>query len=394
MYKSTMIKTAVLSCALLLMGGCSSTQVDPSDYPDRLSQRVMIPEICKPVYDAARPTVAVVDFVNNTTFTEADLASSDVRKDSAAVVGIGVGPTGAVAGGAATSHERSHAEQRSVDARLGESITPLIESLVINSGGAELFARGEALDKINEELKFQDSGLVDPDSVVGFGELSGAEFILTGSIDNASIRARDYSGAAEAAERFTSQSDNQFVQLAGVFGRGAAAMTDGTLVETTYTVSLVDVATGRIMHNRQYTKEVNIGQVENPTFDHYVGAINRGISESLPELQKDLNVYFGLKAYITQMRTDGKDAIAQINAGTNYNLREGDTFKVIVFEEIVDPFSDELTCDMITDRVKLTVSNQITQTHAWTIVDGDPSRLSIGQMVQKSAEEKGGLFGF
>ncbi|MGM0622923.1 MAG: CsgG/HfaB family protein [Campylobacterota bacterium] len=389
MNKSMMFKGIALSTAIMFMGGCTGVKVNVAEFPQRMEQKAMVPDICKPIYDAPQPTIAVLDFKNNTTYTDADVVASSGQRDSAAVVGVGVAPTGVVAGGASSTKTKSRTEARTIEGKLGEAITPIIEDAVIKTGGAKLFTRGDNMDKINAELQFQDSGLVDTKTAVEFGKLSGVEYIITGTIDQAAVTRRDNSGAAEGVGKLGDATDNDTVKAIGAIFQIAAAVTDGTIVETKYTVQMLEVETGQLKYNGQFTEKVNIGKVEDPTFDHIIGAIQKGIGQGIPDLQEELNKRFGLKAYITQIRTDveGKEAIAQINAGMNNNLKEGDVFKVIAFEEIMDPLSNEISCDMITDMVELKISNQISPTHSWAVVDGEYNTLSLGQMVQKTVSK-------
>lgn len=385
-----LVVKSVSAAAIIIFGGCAGNQINPAEYQTSLKEQVQIPEICKPVYESAMPTVAVVDFVNNSTYGEASISSLSAQRNSSGVVGVGVGANGLVAAGASQSNLQANSESRNVDAKLGQSIVPMLENLVAKSGGAKLFARGDALDKINTELKFQDSGLVDPDSIVKFGKLSGVKFILTGTIDNVEQRYRDNSGAANAVQKQTAQSDNNLVKIIGLIGSVAASVTDGMLIKSKVTVKLVDVETGKILFSEPIEKEIDIGKIKNPTYDQVVGGIKKSIGEALPDLEAKLSDYFAVKGYITQIKSNGKDQIAQVSIGRNYKMEENTELKILSFDEIEDPMNGNKSCDVIILPTKLRASNQITETHTWTTFDGKADGIKVKQLVQKM-HTKGGM---
>lgn len=380
---------SLVAAGIVIFGGCAGNQINPLDYQSEIKEKVQIPEICMPMYKSAMPTVAVLDFTNNSTYGKAELSKSNSQTNSAAVVGVGVGAGGFVAAGASETKHKSNSEQRSVDAKLGESITPMIESLVFNSGGAKLMTRTD-LDKVNAELKLQDSGLLDPASVVAFGKTSGVKFIVTGSIDNVEQTYRDNSGAADAVQRQTSQSDNNLVKIIGLIGKVAASVTDGMLIKSKVTVKIIDVETGKIMMSKPLEKEVNIGKIPEPTYDQVVGGIKKAVSESMPDLEAEFAQYFAVKGYISKLKTNGKDVIAQVSIGRNYKVEENTELMLYAFDENIDPMNGAKSCDAIVLPTKLRATNQLTDTTAWATVDGDAKSLKLNQLVQKS-HTKGGL---
>jgi len=384
------VKNSLLSVvAITLITGCGKNEIDIATYPTKINNKVEIPEICMPQYKSALPTVAVIDFTNNSTFGKADISNSNSQRDSAAIVGVGVGPTGFVAGGASQTKTNSNSENRSVDAKLAESLTGPVETLVVNSGGAKLLSRSD-MSKINAELKFQDSGLVDPDSVVKFGKLSGARYIVTGSIDNVEQKYRDNSGAANAIGKSTAQSDNNAVKLIGFLLQAGASVTDGMVITSKMTVKILDVETGQVVVTKALEKSANIGKIRNPNYDQVVGAIKTAMIESLPELEADFADYFSVKGYITQIKAKDKEVIAQVNIGRDLKVVENQIFKALNFDTLTDPMSGKESCDVSMSAVKLRATQQITPTTTWvTIEDGDGTSLKVGQLVQKTHEKAG-----
>lgn len=384
--------------AITLLAGCSGNKVDVLAFPTKIKSKVVIPEVCMPQYKSAMPTVAVVDFTNNSTFGKAQMndtsSKSEVNRKAAAAVGVVASPAGVGIGGVSASNVKRNSKtssvQRSVDAKISESITGPLETIVVNSGGAKLFTRSD-MDKIDAELKFQDSGLIDPNSAVKFGKVSGVRYIITGSIDNVEQNYRDNSAAASGVNRMTSQSDNNATKLVGALLSIGASVTDGMLISTKLTVKVLDVETGKIVFTKQLEEETNIGKIPEPSYDQVVGAIKASMMNSLPMLEEDLATYFAVKGYITQIRSKDAEMIAQVNVGLDLKVSENQLFKVYAFEENEDPMSGDISCDLIETTTKLRASQQITKGTTWATIDkGDASILKLGQLVQKT-HEKGGF---
>jgi curli biogenesis system outer membrane secretion channel CsgG len=384
------VRNSLLSVvAVTFITGCGKNEIDIAAYPTKINNMVQVPDVCLPQYKSAMPTVAVIDFTNNSTFGKADIANSNSRRDSAAIVGVGVGPTGFVAGGASTSNTTSHSENRSVDAKLAESLTSPIETLIVNSGGAKLLSRAD-MSKIDAELKFQDSGLVDPASVAKFGKLSGAKYIVTGSIDNVEQKYRDNSGAAKAAGDATKNSDNNAVKLIGFLLQAGASVTDGMVITSTMTVKIIDVETGQIVMTKALEKSANIGKIRNPNYDQIVGGIKTAMLEALPDLEADFADYFSVKGYITQLKAKDKEVVAQVNIGRDLKVVENQIFKALNFDALTDPMTGKESCDVSVSAVKLRATQQITPNTTWaTIEEGDGTTLKVGQLVQKTHEKAG-----
>jgi len=391
-------KASLLSvAAIAVLTGCGGNKVDVLSYPTKIRDKVTIPEICMPEYKSAMPTVAVMDFTNNSTFGKANMnetnSNSEVKRKAAAVAGIVASPTGVGIGAVSASNVKRKSTtsnvQRDVDAKLSASVTGPLETIVVNSGGAKLFSRSD-MDKIDAELKFQDSGLIDPKSAVKFGKTSGVKFIITGSIDNVEQNYRDNSKAANGVGRMAARSDDNAVKLIGALLSIGASVTDGMIIKTKMTVKLLDVETGKIVFSKQLEEDTNIGKIPQPNYDQVVGGIKAAMLSSLPALEKDLSIYFAVKGYITKLKAKDKEVIAQVNVGRELKVEEDHIFKVYALEENEDPMTGVISCDVIETTTKLRASQQITPKFTWTTVsEGNPSILKLGQLVQKSNEKAG-----
>lgn len=389
--------TMLSATAIALLTGCTGNKLDVLSYPKKIKQKVQIPEICMPKYKSAMPTVAVMDFTNNSSFGAADSNTKSFEgqrtHQGGAVAGI-VATPGAVGVGvvhASKTNVKTNSESlsRKIDPKLSQSVTGPLETLVVNSGGAKLFTRSD-MDKINAELKFQDSGLIDPDSAVEFGKTSGVRFIITGSIDSVNQKYRDNSAAAGGLNDMTKNSDNNAMKMLGALASIGASVTDGMVITTKMTVKILDVQTGKIVLSKQLEESANIGKIKNPKYDQVIGGIKKGMMDALPDLEKEFSEYFAVKGYITQVKANGDDRIAQINIGRDFKVEENQIFKVYSFEENEDPMTGKTSCDVIETTTKLRASQQITPKTTWaTVEDGDAKSLKLGQLVQKSHEKAG-----
>lgn len=371
---------SILTIAILSTG-CGENKLDISNFTTKINDKTSVPEICKVEYKTIMPRVAVVDFTNNSTYGKASI--NDTKSEGNAYIGIGT------FGAGAKVNSRNTTESRKVDSKISESVVAIVETMINDTGGVTLVSRAD-MDKIDEELKLQDSGLLDPDSVVQMGELTGAQIIITGSINNVEMDYTDNSAAGDSVARATSTSDNDLIKYGGALLSVLTSVTDGMDIKTTYTVRIVDVATGKILLSEDLEGSTNIGKVKYPTFDQVVGAIKKNINDSLPKLEADFSKYFAVKGYITQLRTDGDEIVAQINIGSKQKVEENQEFSVYSLEENEDPISGKISCDRFELPVKLRATNQIMGDKSWvTVEEGDAKKLKLYQLVQKSHKKVG-----
>jgi curli biogenesis system outer membrane secretion channel CsgG len=392
------LKVSLLSVVVIaVFTGCGGNKIDVLSYPEKIKTKVTIPEVCIPEYKSAMPFVAVMDFTNNSTFGKGQIdetkSNSNLFRKSAGVAGIVASPVGIGMGAATASNVKRKSKttnlKRSVDAKLSKSITGPLETLVVNSGGAKLFTRTD-MYKIDAELKFQDSGLVDPDTVVEFGKTSGVRYIITGSIDNVEQKYTDNSRATNGLSDVTKQSGNQSIKLVGALLSLGTSLTDGMDITAKMTIKMIDVQTGKIIFSKQLEETSHIGKIPYPTYDQIIGGIKAAMLESLPRLKEDLVNHFTVKGYITQIKSKDDDIIVQVNIGRDFKVEENQIFKVYSFDEIEDPMSGSISCDIIETMVKLRASQQIMKNNTWTnIEEGDGKTLKLGQLVQKSHQKAG-----
>jgi len=397
MLNKKMKLTLVSLSSLVFFGGCTGNKIDVLSYPTKIRDKVTVPEVCKFQYKSVMPTVAVIDFTNNSTFGKASInktnSYSNTRKNYSAVAGLVAtnNAFGLGVDGQKNINKRSQNTnvKRNIDPKLSSTVTGALESIISKSGGAQLFTRSE-MDKIDAELKFQDSGLIDPKSAVKFGKTSGVKFILTGSIDNVEQNYRGNSKAANHVHHVTAKEKNDSLKYIGALLALGTSLTDGMLISSKITIKLLDVETGKIVFSKQLADTVNIGKIRNPNYDQIIGGIKAAMINSLPSLENDLAIYFKIKGYITQLKVKNSDVIAQVNIGSNFKVTENQLFKVYALEENEDPITGVITCDVIETSTQLRATQQIRSKSTWTTVEGgNPSLLKLGQLVQKTQEKAG-----
>lgn len=373
--------------ALFLLQGCSQKQINITQYPLTIEEKIDIPNVCKYEYTPYFSTIAVMDFTNNSTFGKAEVYDSSTTQQGSVIAGIIVNDQGAGVGAGAKSSKKTINVKREVDAKLSQTLTPLLESKIAQLSGTTLVARND-IEKINEELKLQDSGLLEPSSVVEFGKLLGAKYLVTGSIDNVEINHRNHEQAAIAVNNVTSKSNDSNTQIVGLIGRVLTSFTDGILIKTTITIKILEVQSGKIVYAQTLSDDVNIGKFSNPSYDVYIGGIKSAIISSLEQLHYDFSNQFILKGYITKIKSDGNHQLVQINLGKNHNIQPNQIFNVYTLEESIDPLLGTLSCDKIQLPITLSVTSYISDTHSWLKPEKNDINLKLLYLIESSETQR------
>ncbi len=381
-----------IAAAALALAACAP-KVDPMSAPitpqDRI--KVQIPQACEVAYNNALPTVAVVDFANNTSFDmaaaveHAAQGTSTTTSTGASVSGVGIGASPAgigVVGAEAHAErtttnfaERSQTIQRQINAKLGASVAEGVQSKLVEMGGMKLFTRRQ-LKQVLEEQKFQMSGLVDPKTAVRIGKLVGVRYIITGAVNNALVKYVP-----------PSEDNSSGGGLLGMLASAAAKALEGWNVEVDIVLNVIDVQTGEMVFSKEASGFANLGNTPSFSYDLLIGGIKKAAKRAVDDLQQELAQYFPLRGYIIQLRTPegGEKRFALINLGRMQKVQPGQKFAVIDFQEVEDPITGKRTCDQVKLPVTLTISNQVQADKAWGVVEGDGlSRVKLGQVVERT----------
>ena len=352
---------------------CTSTNINIADYSKNITQKLSIDPICKSLYNNSKPSVAVVNFTNNTNFNLAQTNNSDSYAELD-IINIGM---------------NSSNSKRQINPKLSSAFIPQIEQMVLNTNGARLFTRSD-LNKVNNELKLQDSGLLDPNSIVQFGLNSGVQYIITGSIDYISHNFSNYSSYTGTLAHASLYTNDSKLQLASAAVFLASSFFDGTKIKSAVTVKIIDVATAQIVFSKQIKTSQRIHSNRNPSYSQLVGIIKRGINNALPSIQNKLKEQFSKTAYINKIRKipTQDDIIVQVTVGKDNDIKEGDEFILQNIEVSQDPFSNIKTCEKINTNIKLIATQEISDTHTWLkVLDENISNIKLLQFAKKIKED-------
>ncbi len=383
--KRFLVFAPMLTCFAFLLS-CSAPTIDPLSLqmlPED-QQRVIIPDACKNQYQNKIFRVAVVPFLNNTTY--GDMTAKNIQEQGRVLqrrkeVGVGgvVGGSGAAGFGYAgasrtnTKYSRDiNIFMRQIAPKIGEFAQSAVEDTIVNIGGVEVFSRSQMQNVLNEQ-NFQ-MNLADQNTIVQFGKIAGVDYIIAGSVDN--IRAV-YIPRTEMED-----TDNDFLNFTQALVK---SMTEGWNITTEMTVQLIDVTTGQVIVSKK-VKGRELGGIQ-PGFNPelIIAAAKKAMSESVADLRPVFSDKFVAKAYINQLR-GGKSA-ALISMGKNDGLKPGD--KIVAYElmEIKDFMSGDVYCSKVKIPVEMIVSDQIDQESAWVIIKGDKkakARLKVGTLVSRA----------
>lgn len=378
----------------LIVGGCGAPNIDPMamQVTTADSQQVVVPDVCMPQYVSKVRTVAVVPFINNTTFGKMKAVSTNETGQSTKTrKHVEGGAIGAVAtpgavgigyvGASKTTTKKNWSKDvntfyRQISSKLGEFAQSAVEDAVSKMGGVELYTRAQ-MAAIVQEQNFQ-MNVADPNTMIEFGRIAGVEYIITGTVDN--INAKYVS-----KNNLKSNTGNVWVDLAVGLGSAAANTQAGWNITTQMTVQVIDVSTGKIILSKK-VKGRELGGTQrgfNPEL--VVTAAKVAMGESMADIRPETSGLFDAKTYINQLR--GSKQVALIGMGKDKKLEPGQEIEAYEFLEIVDFMSKQKMCTKSKIPLKLTVSNQVDEISSWIKVEGDASsiaRLKIGTLVRRA----------
>ncbi len=338
-------KRLILICSIILLfTACFNEKLKLSDYKSEITKKIEIPEKCKILYKKKKARVAVMNFVDKSN-TNNKFASSFVSS---------------------------------------------IENMLKKTGVVDVYER-ENYDKIDEELKLQDSGLLDSKSLVKFGKTKGIEYIIAGSINYIKYGHKNYSDnmktlatASAIVAHGTKNKDVQKVALASVFASFGASFFNGTSVKSGLTIKLIDVATSKILFTKEVEGESKINSDKQATLEQVNAAVEEGIANSLEEAQNDFEKYFDSTGYISRIKSNGEEKIFKISLGLTEGINVGDKFLIYSLEEFTHPLSGETICEQIPTQIVIQVSDNIDNTGAWArVISGEENSVKLLHIIKR-----------
>lgn len=354
--KRLFLLTVIICCV-----SCGGIK-DPYDFEIKEKDRqvVDIPDSCAYFYDDSVKIVAVGEFANNTSFQQGK------REFESAAAAAGYR-------GASAAYSRM---MQDMTPQLSEYAQASTESVLVSMGGSKVVSRSQ-MEAILKEQQFQMT-LADPDTVVEFGRLSGAEYIVAGSVDNIKL---NYTAPVS-----TNYDTSNAVGL--IFALGSTvynAAVTGWVVETELTINIIDVSTGQIIasHSSIGQSHVSDASVAFST-DQAVAGAKQAMGESIYKTLSFFNRYFEMRSYINELR--GNKKLARISVGRNNGVIEGDSFAVMEIVPNTDFLTGQTTCSVIETKATLTVTEFTGEDFAWAEVDGGKKQLSkvrIGSLLKR-----------
>ncbi len=394
----------ILLLAALLAGcvaGGAAVQIDSAAFLVDRGPKEAVPNACRSLYEASETRVAVAPFSNNTPFDFARevqahvTGASERQARGAAAAGRAPGGVGVVWG--AEERRRFQSDTRmtrqEMNAKLGESMEDAVLDRIRGIPGIRVYARKE-LGKVLDEMKLQQSGMVDEATAVKLGKLAGAKLIITGSFNNIALSYRSTQsiqrGSRDLGKRAADDrrgSDALLAALAGHAVAAAAEAVEGWSVEAEILVRVIDVETGEVTFSRSFRGKESLGKIPYPGFAEVVGGVKKAGSRELGDLRPALSRQFSARGYIVQTKTspDGRRRIARVNLGRKSGLTEGAELSVYLFSELEDPVTGKKTCDQSRIPVVLRMTDQVQPDYAWVSIEGDPEcvkRVRAGQIVE------------
>jgi hypothetical protein len=236
------------------------------------------------------------------------------------------------------------------------------------------------MKKLMEEHKFQQSGLVEDNSIVQLGKMVGIRYMITGSINNVNL---SYSSHADARSGLRESGG-----LLGSIAAAALETREGWHVETELTFRILDVETGEILFSKKVTGLEILGKIPYPSFDAFIGGIKKAAAKAMEDARPELSRYFTIKGYVMQTKSSGDEKIALINVGSKMGVKPGMKMMVYTFEEVEDPINGKKACDQQKLAMELEVTDQVQADKAWVILQGDNAikkRIKAGQLVERAA---------
>lgn len=360
----------------------ASLEITPAD-----TEQVVIPPVCMAQYQSKKLSVAVLPFVNNTTYGTMQAQSTSTQGEatrehaSAGVAGAVVAP-GAIGVGYAEASKTNvkYSEDvntfyRQLAPQLGEFAQSAVENTIVNIGGVKVFSRSQ-MQKILEEQAFQ-MNIADPNTIAQFGKIAGVSYVIVGTVDNINAK---YVPPTESKS-----SGNLFVDL---LSATAKSMTEGWNVTTSMTVQLIDVATGQILLSKKVEGRELGGTQPGFNPEMVVTAAKKAMEESVADIKPQFSDYFASNIYINQIR--GNKSVVMVSAGKLDGIKPGDKLEAFEFLEIQDFMTKQKSCTRNKIPVEIVVSDQVGDNYAWAKVTGEPQnlkRLKVGTLVRKAPEK-------
>jgi curli biogenesis system outer membrane secretion channel CsgG len=346
--------------------GCAS--INPTTLTHEAGDRdaLDLPIQCQYLYQPDRHIIAVVEFVNNTTFQGGTAVTG--RAASQAQIGRTPGGFGA------SSAQSIDMLYRNISPQLGEFAQSAVESTLVRVGGATVVSRSN-MERILREQQFQMT-LADPDTAVEFGRLAGAEYIVTGTVDNLRVFYIAPSEIPQTKGNLEGVLTMLTMTLLNTF-------TAGWYAEVEMTTNIIDISTGFIIDTSKVKATAHAGNAPMFNTELVIAAAKQAMGKAVDRMVPFMNSRFAVKGHVNELR--GGKKVALISIGSEAGLKQGDR---------VTPYKTVLQRDFITGREEciiiplgfhMTVLSGVTPNSAWAEVNtknkAKLTNLKVGSLV-------------
>ena len=309
--------------SLLFLAACAASTPHSASIKKNDRDIISIADGCEYHYDPAKRIVAVVPFTN----------SASVR--------------------GAKINDRTNIDKE-IDERLPAFAQSAVESALVSLGGATVVSRAQ-LEQVLNEQTFQMT-LADPDTVVEFGLLTGAEYIIAGSVDSVT-----YTYISKVSTDY--DTNNLFGILIALGSSIYNSSNSGWQVDTRYTVNIIDVSTAKIIAGHSSSGSQFIGDTEYLSSSQAVGGAQAAMNNGMQATVDFINREFSPMAHVNELR--GNKKLALINMGSRDGVRDGDVFNLQVADSYKDFRTGKATCTMSDSKVNYIATEHIGVDYAW-----------------------------
>jgi curli biogenesis system outer membrane secretion channel CsgG len=322
-----------------------------------------LPYQCEYLYEQDQMVIAITSFEDKTTLKNAIKQSGSIRYRD-------------------RSYSTTESFYRTISPELGDFARGALESKIITIGGVTVAARAQ-MEAILREQEFQMT-IADPDTVVDFGRLLGAQYIITGTLDNINLAYTD-----PMSGEFESDGSTAGMLLSIAMSVGSTlynSTSSGWNIEAEATMNMVDVSTGQIVATKRTKGRANAGNAPGFDADQIISGAKSAIGEAINAMTPALAAQFTPKGYINELR--GEKSIALINMGSDNGVALGDTIQPYEITVRRDFMSGRESCVMTPLGFTLTVAATPESGHAWVKVNSTDEKqlekLKIGTLIQRS----------
>lgn len=261
-------------------------------------------------------------------------------------------------------------------------VSSQLEEVLTNLGGVDVYSRSD-MKKITNEIKLQNSGLVNDNSAVQVGELAGVRYIVVVKTLNVVVSKKsDMTNAMIKGAIIGGIAAGLGADAGAATGIGVAGgmITAGTIYTYTSHVNfkVLDVATSKVLYSKVLVGEYSFRGGRNVSRRKKISATKQAYLSAVTSSKAELYKYFKLYGYVLQSRTDkDKKQVVMTNLGYDKGVKEGDIFNILSVNVVLNPVTNKYFCSLTPTGIKVIVTNQLSGKYSWMAVYGKNSKMVL-----------------